>query len=227
MSNAQDPIKLPDWEDHQVQIVYELLCNMPEGKPERDHWEGWTARHIVADLQSAAAQPQGDAREAAYASGEGISGAVDGPQFDYHFRLHINTYADKHPMLVVRQLAARLRAAWQAATAQASEPSAKVVPQWRKPHSADWYDGYPDQSDGGGPYETRTLYTYPTAPARAVETLTDEQFAAAMERELPGWNPDVNLAIYAHAVRHAVERAHGIGIPATTPTQAAQGGSHD
>lgn len=34
----------------------------------------------------------------------------------------------------------------------------QAVPQFRKPGCADWYDGFADQSDGGGPYEERTLY---------------------------------------------------------------------
>jgi hypothetical protein len=37
------------------------------------------------------------------------------------------------------------------------------VHQWRQKHSPYWYDGYPDNDDGGGPYETRTLYTTPPA----------------------------------------------------------------
>lgn len=32
------------------------------------------------------------------------------------------------------------------------------ITQFRKPYCADWFDGYPDPTDGGGPYETRTLY---------------------------------------------------------------------
>ena len=32
--------------------------------------------------------------------------------FDEHFKKHIDTYADKHPTLLVRQLATRLRKAW-------------------------------------------------------------------------------------------------------------------
>jgi hypothetical protein len=36
----------------------------------------------------------------------------DSPAFDEHFRKRISTYADKHPTLLVRQLASRLRAAW-------------------------------------------------------------------------------------------------------------------
>jgi len=43
----------------------------------------------------------------------------------------------------------------------AQEPVA--VHQFRSPHCSDWYDGIPDQHDGHGPYEVRTLYT--TAPA--------------------------------------------------------------
>ena len=42
-----------------------------------------------------------------------------------------------------------------------AEPEQKVVHQWHKRHCADWYDGYPDHEDGGGPYETRVLYTQP------------------------------------------------------------------
>jgi hypothetical protein len=38
---------------------------------------------------------------------------------------------------------------------QQAEPVA--VYQWRKQGCADWYDGHPDYSDCGGPYETRTL----------------------------------------------------------------------
>ena len=39
---------------------------------------------------------------------------------------------------------------------QQAEPVA--VYQWRKQGCADWYDGHPDYSDCGGPYETRTLH---------------------------------------------------------------------
>lgn len=42
--------KLPEFEDPQVQIAYGILAEMPEGKPEDHHWEGWCARHIVAAL---------------------------------------------------------------------------------------------------------------------------------------------------------------------------------
>jgi len=41
------------------------------------------------------------------------------------------------------------------------QEQAEPVPQFRKVGCADWYDGFPDHSDGGGPYESRTLYTAP------------------------------------------------------------------
>jgi len=41
------------------------------------------------------------------------------------------------------------------------QEQAEPVPQFRKVGCADWYDGFPDHSDGGGPYEVRTLYTAP------------------------------------------------------------------
>lgn len=52
-----------------------------------------------------------------------------------------------------------------AALAQQAQP----VHQFRRRLCADWYDGHPDHDDGGGPYETRILYTTP-----AVEPMTDE-----------------------------------------------------
>lgn len=47
-----------------------------------------------------------------------------------------------------------------AALAQQAQP----VHQFRRRLCADWYDGHPDHEDGGGPYETRILYTTPPAP---------------------------------------------------------------
>ena len=48
---------------------------------------------------------------------------------------------------------------------QPAQPAASAEPvyQFRKEHCADWYDGLPDHSDGGGPYEVRTLYSAPVA----------------------------------------------------------------
>jgi hypothetical protein len=47
---ALKDLVLPPWEDPDVQIVYETLCET--GKPPGDdHWEGWVARHIVYALR--------------------------------------------------------------------------------------------------------------------------------------------------------------------------------
>ena len=39
-----------DFDDTQVQTVYNILCDADEGKPREEHWEGWKARQIVAAL---------------------------------------------------------------------------------------------------------------------------------------------------------------------------------
>ena len=80
----------------------------------------------------------------------------------------------------------------QALAAPVQEP----VHQWRQKHSPYWYDGYPDNDDGGGPYETRTLYTTPPAAHPAVP---DAMRIA--NRESPdyreGWN-DCRQAMLRH-----------------------------
>jgi hypothetical protein len=49
------------------------------------------------------------------------------------------------------------------ATTEQPSQAGEVV-QFRTRLCSDWYDGYPDNEDGGGPYETRTLYTAPSKP---------------------------------------------------------------
>ena len=51
---------LPEWEDPQVQIVYERLCNVLTA-PGDEHWEGYVARHIVKALRGVAQQPMNHA----------------------------------------------------------------------------------------------------------------------------------------------------------------------
>ena len=48
-----------------------------------------------------------------------------------------------------------------------------AIHQFRTPYCADWYDGIPDQHDGHGPYQVRTLYAAP--PQREWQGLTDEE----------------------------------------------------
>jgi hypothetical protein len=56
-----------------------------------------------------------------------------------------------------------------------SAPVQEPVHQWQQKHSPYWYDGYPDNDDGGGPYETRTLYTTPPAAQRQWVGLTVDE----------------------------------------------------
>lgn len=44
-----------------------------------------------------------------------------------------------------------------------AQPAPEPVHQFRKPYCAEWHDGLPDQYDGHGPYEERTLYAAPQA----------------------------------------------------------------
>lgn len=56
----------------------------------------------------------------------------------------------------------------------------KAVHQFRKKHYADWYDGFADHSDGGGPYEERTLYTAGAESAEFDQFLSDVMTAAGL-----------------------------------------------
>lgn len=63
--------------------------------------------------------------------------------------------------VLLRQLAAAL---------EAQQAGGEPVHQYRKQRCANWYDGHPDHLDGGGPYETRVLYTHP-APVQQGDAL--------------------------------------------------------
>ena len=65
-----------------------------------------------------------------------------------------------------------------------SAPVQEPVHQWQQKHSPYWYDGYPDNDDGGGPYETRILYTTPPAQPVPVQdvSLIDEGKTAAQRK---------------------------------------------
>ena len=87
-----------------------------------------------------------------------------------------------------------------------AQPVQEPIHQWRQQHSPFWYDGYPDNNDGGGPYETRTLYTTPPAKQPTTVPLTDEQIVdtfckAPHQTQYVAW--------FAAGVRYA-EAHHGI-----------------
>jgi len=88
------------------------------------------------------------------------------------------------------------------ATLAQQEPVA--VHQFRKRGCSDWYDGYPDHTDGRGPYQARTLYTSPPAQRKP---LTDEEI-----KELYGDDDNFRMTKkYVIAFARAIEAAHGIG----------------
>ena len=83
----------------------------------------------------------------------------------------------------------------EALNAPQPEPVIDAVHQWRKQGCANWYDGHPDNSDGGGPYETRTLYTAP--PRREWFGLTVGDISKAWDRQyvqIPLPQPALNFA---------------------------------
>ena len=51
---VQEP--MADFDDPQVQAVYEILCDDDEAKPREEHWQGYKARRIV-DALAAQRQP--------------------------------------------------------------------------------------------------------------------------------------------------------------------------
>jgi hypothetical protein len=53
---------------------------------------------------------------------DGVGEVPEANPSDDHFRERIDTYADKHPSLVVRQLATLLRDAWRAAGVEGRKP---------------------------------------------------------------------------------------------------------
>lgn len=55
---------LPDFEDSDVQIVYGILCDTNLAPPAGDHWEGFSARHIVAQLRVASEAEKDRMRQA-------------------------------------------------------------------------------------------------------------------------------------------------------------------
>ena len=87
--------------------------------------------------------------------------------------------------------------------AEAQEP-ATMVHQFRTARCSDWYDGFPDHEDGGGPYETRTLFTHPQPAQRQPLTI------AEVEAIIARWSYELHGDRARFIVRET-ELAHGIG----------------
>ena len=67
----------------------------------------------------------------------------------------VGTDGDAYIDPLLMRFARAIESATLAALAQQAQP----VHQFRRRLCAEWYDGHPDHEDGGGPYETRILYT--------------------------------------------------------------------
>lgn len=57
----------------------------------------------------------------------------------------------------------------------AIQPAGDAVHQYHKAGCIDWYDGYPDHEDGGGPYESRTLFAAPVPAMPAAPSEASKQ----------------------------------------------------
>jgi hypothetical protein len=84
-------------------------------------------------------------------------------------------------------------------------PVQEPVHQWREKHSAYWYDGYPDNDDGGGPYETRTLYATP--PAAPVQEPVEVDQATMELAESVGL---IGPASRTHGLHASIQRFHDL-----------------
>jgi hypothetical protein len=108
-----------------------------------------------------------------------------------------------------------------------AQPSGEVVHQWRKQGTGGfWYDGHPDNEDGGGPYETRTLYTAPQPAQPAVRVaMTEVNDVGLVPKVITPFTPAQRRRLWENSPEHhkdaasitgferivtLTERAHGI-----------------
>lgn len=189
-TNTQDPIKLA-----LVKLNAALMCHPNAVET--------LIEEAIELLQPAAAQPQGDAREAfeAWAQGEKMSmrrsqyhDGYDNPETDAAW------------------------AAWQASTQpRVWTPEEIEAANKRAAEYTDWYLS-------GGKIASTQASEPSAAPARAVEPLTDELIGLLEEVSRCFTRNDDLPDELLPRIDAAIERAHGIGIPATTPTKT-QGGA--
>jgi hypothetical protein len=77
------------------------------------------------------------------------------------------------------------------------------VHQFRVPNTCTWFDGHADHTDGGGPYEERTLYATPhTAPVPLSDAEIQQMWDAHEKR---AWDKTlINPIVFARAIERAV-----------------------
>ena len=100
-----------------------------------------------------------------------------------------------------------------AALEQKQEP----VAQWRKQGTGPWWDGHPDHSDGGGPYETRTVYAAPqpaaqehTCPECGCHFVGSLPFDYTVTKTQPAVQPDADPNAPWMTEAHMLCTDHGI-----------------
>ena len=102
------------------------------------------------------------------------------------------------------------RKAAQAALSTLEQPAVEPIqPQWRKKGTGPWWDGLPDQSDGGGPYETRTLFTAPQAQQQP-QLLTDAEIRDCADECDEGQEPTEYTLAFGRAVEQKALKKRGL-----------------
>ena len=80
-----------------------------------------------------------------------------------------------------------------------------AVHQYRKVGCSDWYDGYPDNSDGRGPYESRTLYAAATQPQPTAVSAPSDEPIYWLEAEESARNRDPRDVVGKHSMLYSTQ----------------------
>ena len=111
----------------------------------------------------------------------------------------LETKGEHHPRVYAAINALRTALAQEHAMHELSQLGQEIkqepvaIHQFRALHCADWYDGTPDQHDGHGPYDVRTLYTTSPAAQRTWQGLEAEDLAQIESDEF--WQVGNHMAI--------------------------------
>lgn len=226
-TNTQDPIKLLDALEH-------AAMGYAQDRSEHTERRLNAARSaVIVALQPAAAQPQGDAREAFEAWHEREYG---NKPMRWSQTTEANNLPEAYRNRYIINDVEKAWKAWQAATAQASEPSANIHANsetlpgecWKNPLFP--LEARLQMADGAVAFERKVNANLrarlDAAPARAVEPLTiteDEAWNLAKfvyAHSNPHDSPQILLS--AMEIKQIIERAHGITTPAA---KAGKGGA--
>lgn len=98
------------------------------------------------------------------------------------------------PSYVPQEASAELRRQHERIVELEYQLAAAPVPQWGKVGTCEWFDGYADYTDGGGPYKERVLYTAPNPPV-AVPMELPEPVAKIECGSLKWYIPDASYSL--------------------------------